>query len=126
MKKILKKPKRIVVAAISLLLFAAAVVSSYNIIIPNEVSYYAGDAPPEFFGAAISATDVTVATQSDSESVSTYEAQYKLFGTIPIKTVSLNVWKKTSLYVGGMPFGVKFFTDGLLVVGFGLDGDNAV
>jgi stage IV sporulation protein B len=40
-----------------------------------------------------------------------------LFGIIPIKRVQINVFPQTSLIPGGMPFGVKFFTDGVIVVG---------
>jgi stage IV sporulation protein B len=40
-----------------------------------------------------------------------------LFGIIPIKKVQINIFPQTSLIPGGMPFGVKFFTDGVVVVG---------
>ena len=41
----------------------------------------------------------------------------KLFGVIPIRSVSVTVFPETSLIPGGMPFGVKFFTEGVIVVG---------
>ena len=41
----------------------------------------------------------------------------KLFGVIPIRTVEVTVFPETSLIPGGMPFGVKFFTEGVIVVG---------
>lgn len=44
-------------------------------------------------------------------------AQVKLFGIVPIKNVDMNVYGNIMLYPGGMPFGVKFFTNGLIVVG---------
>ena len=40
-----------------------------------------------------------------------------LFGIIPIKKVQINVFPQTALIPGGMPFGVKFFTEGVIVVG---------
>jgi len=40
-----------------------------------------------------------------------------LFGFIPIKKVQINIFPQTNLIPGGMPFGVKFFTDGVVVVG---------
>ena len=40
-----------------------------------------------------------------------------LFGLIPIKKVQVNIFPQTSLIPGGMPFGVKFFTEGVIVVG---------
>jgi len=36
---------------------------------------------------------------------------------IRLKQVELNVYERTKLVPGGMPFGIKFFTDGLIVVG---------
>ena len=41
----------------------------------------------------------------------------KLFGFIPIKKVQVSLFPETSLIPGGMPFGVKFFTEGVIVVG---------
>ena len=119
MKKVLKKPSVICTAALSLLILAALLLCSYNIIIPNSVSCHVGEEPPSYFGARASLSDVSTETFSDSTADPvTYTAEYKLFNAIPIKTVSVSVWKKTLLYPGGMPFGVKFFTDGVLVVGF--------
>ena len=46
-----------------------------------------------------------------------YEA--RLFGVIPIKTVSANVISSRELVAAGSPFGVKLYTDGVLVVGLG-------
>jgi len=40
-----------------------------------------------------------------------------LFGIIPIKKVQVNIFPQTALIPGGMPFGVKFFTEGVIVVG---------
>ena len=40
-----------------------------------------------------------------------------LFGIIPIKKVQINIFPQTALIPGGMPFGVKFFTEGVVVVG---------
>lgn len=41
----------------------------------------------------------------------------KLFGIIPIKKVQVSLFPETTLIPGGMPFGVKFFTEGVIVVG---------
>ena len=41
----------------------------------------------------------------------------KLFGIIPIRSVEVNIFPETALIPGGMPFGVKFFTEGVIVVG---------
>ncbi len=56
-------------------------------------------------------SDVTVSGDA------VYEA--RLFGVIPIKTVSANVISSRELVAAGRPFGVKLYTDGVLVVGLG-------
>ena len=44
-------------------------------------------------------------------------AEAKIFGIVPIKQVNIDVYKEISLYPGGMPFGVKLYTDGVIVAG---------
>jgi stage IV sporulation protein B len=61
-----------------------------------------------------------VASSAEAEGNGYYSQAYytaKLFGVIPIKKVEVNIFPETSLIPGGMPFGVKFFTEGVIVVG---------
>ena len=44
--------------------------------------------------------------------------QVRLLGMLPIKEVQLRTFGNTLLCPGGMPFGAKIFTSGLIVVGF--------
>lgn len=46
-----------------------------------------------------------------------YTASLKLFGLIPIKDVQVSVVKGTEVIPCGSAFGVKFYTDGVVVVG---------
>ncbi len=48
----------------------------------------------------------------------TYRASLKLFGIFPVKEVMVNVVKEPVVVVAGVPFGIKMYTDGVLVVGF--------
>ena len=48
---------------------------------------------------------------------SSYQMDLKLLGTIPVKTVEVNVVDRKLVTVSGAPFGIKMFTDGLMVVG---------
>ena len=43
----------------------------------------------------------------------------KLFGVIPLKAVSLEVWPEKILKAGGSMVGIDLFTDGILVLGTG-------
>lgn len=49
---------------------------------------------------------------------SEYTASLQLFGLFPVKTVSVHVVSETAVVPLGTPFGIKLFTDGVLVVGF--------
>lgn len=48
---------------------------------------------------------------------SNYTASLKLFGLFPVKEVAVNVIDTPCVVPCGMPFGIKMFTDGVLVVG---------
>lgn len=48
----------------------------------------------------------------------TYRSSLRLFGVFPIKEVSVKVVEEPVVVVAGIPFGIKMYTDGVLVVGF--------
>ena len=57
--------------------------------------------------------DVISMNQSSGE----YDADVLLFNTIPIKTVHVDVTEPLKLVPCGTPFGIKMFTNGVVVVG---------
>ena len=52
-----------------------------------------------------------------SRSGNSYRMDLKLMGLIPVKTVEINVVDRKVVTLSGAPFGIKMFTDGLMVVG---------
>jgi len=58
------------------------------------------------------------ATEVSAVSGNTYRASLKLFGAFPVKEVMVSVVKEPVVVVAGVPFGIKMYTDGVLVVGF--------
>lgn len=48
---------------------------------------------------------------------SSYQAQLMLFDTIPVKTVQVDVLPQSKVIPCGTPFGIKMFTNGVVVVG---------
>lgn len=62
----------------------------------------------------------SVVTGSGSEHTATsdgsYQVDVKLFGMVPVKKVSVDVVDRQTLVPCGTPFGVKMFTQGVLVV----------
>lgn len=63
------------------------------------------------FGGSKASTEVI------SHSASSYSTQLRLLGIIPIKSVHVEVTDDTTVTVCGSPFGIKMFTDGVLIVG---------
>ncbi len=54
-----------------------------------------------------------------------YKANFKLLGVFPVRAATVNVIDEMAVKVLGTPFGVKAYTDGVLVVGIGtVDGEN--
>jgi stage IV sporulation protein B len=110
---------------LALLLLFAAVAGICDYTVPEIISVYygddaCGDIPLPFVSLVYNepsvAASVSVAS-AGSESVLTREAEAVIFGLIPLKDVEVNVYDRISLYPGGMTFGVRLFTDGVLLVG---------
>ncbi|MEG1777533.1 MAG: SpoIVB peptidase, partial [Angelakisella sp.] len=59
----------------------------------------------------------TLAVQADITAGGSYEAELRLLGAIPVKTVQIRVVDRKTVRVSGAPFGIKMFTDGLMIVG---------
>ncbi len=59
----------------------------------------------------------TVGTQVSSTRSNTDVLDLKLFGVIPVKTVTVQHTSTVMLSPCGTPFGIKMFTDGVLIVG---------
>ena len=62
----------------------------------------------------------SVAAQSSQSGhvPSTCQASVKMFGIIPLKNVEVNLTEEIQVIPCGTPFGLKLFTDGVVVVGF--------
>ncbi len=58
------------------------------------------------------------AAQVSAVSGNMYHSSIKLFGIFPVKEVAVSVVKEPVVVVAGVPFGIKMYTDGVLVVGF--------
>ncbi len=116
---IFQKRKALLLIPMVFLLLSSAVLGAYHFIIPREVSYFSGeDIPTYLFADAEIKESIPCVSEETAFAAASYEAEYKLFGVIPLKKVNLTAYRDIKLYPGGMPFGVKFFTKGVLVVGF--------
>ena len=52
------------------------------------------------------------------QSVGGYKANVSIFGLIPVKSVNVIEVNNTEVCILGTPFGIKMFTEGVLVVGY--------
>lgn len=113
-----KKARTLWLSLAAILLLIAAIPWVYDHIIPDRVSYFEGeDIPVYLFADAEVQADLACASAADGRSSDT-TVQYKLFNLLPVKTVTAEAYERIKVYPGGMPFGVKFFTNGVVVVGF--------
>lgn len=57
------------------------------------------------------------ARQAATQAGNTYQAQLKLLNIFPLKTVTVQVVEEKTVAPCGSPFGIKMFTEGVMVVG---------
>ncbi|MBQ9963874.1 MAG: SpoIVB peptidase [Clostridia bacterium] len=60
--------------------------------------------------------DQTVISTSDSQAGSDYTVTLGWLGVFPIKDVTVSVVKEGDVVLGGFPFGIKLYADGVMVV----------
>ena len=112
---------KVFMAVLTALSVTALVGVSYmNSVLPEEFNVISGaqltlnGAIPikaEYLGESLSETKISKNTQKN------YSVKLKAFGIIPIKQASVKVVSKTDVCVLGNPFGIKIYTDGVMVVG---------
>lgn len=106
--------------ALAVVIAAAALAGIGDFIIPGRLSVYSGAGTPDLPLCTLEAPEGgAVAAFSKSENVTAERMTLsaKLFGLLPLKSVTVDVYDRILVYAGGMPFGVKLHTQGVIVVG---------
>ena len=106
---------------LAFIIFTVTLGGVYSVTIPKVIELSADEELPSYALLTPCSTDISY--HSDTRML-TSGVDYRLFGVIPTKSVVVSRPSELRLYPGGMPFGVKFITDGVLVVGF-CDVDSA-
>ena len=106
---------------LAFIIFTVTLGGVYSLTIPEALSLGSDDELPSYALLRACGTELPCSYESG---VMTSSVDYKLYGVIPTKNVTVSKQKELRLYPGGMPFGLKFITDGVLVVGF-CDVDSA-
>ena len=65
----------------------------------------------------VSAADGSIAVQANLRAGQRYQSDLKLFGVVDVKDVNVNVVKPSYVVPGGNVFGVKLYTEGVMVIG---------
>lgn len=103
----LKTSLKALIILIVFSVFLTACITSYTSMLPGSVSVF----------SVCEADQKPIAPFVRLELDSDNDAQAKLFGVLKLKTVDVNVLENKKVYLGGMAFGVKVYTDGIIVEG---------
>lgn len=114
-----KKTARVLLSVLAAwVLLSATLLGIYDAAIPDRVSYFEGEELPVYLAASPQVVADEARPCGAGAPRQEIAVQYKLFDLIPVKTATAEAYKRLRVYPGGMPFGVKFFTSGVTVVGF--------
>lgn len=103
-------------ALLSILTLLLTVFGAADYFTPTRQSYYVGEKPQNTALVSLTPKEESITVSSVSSYIKTQKMTAKLFGVLPIKEVNVDYYDKCTLYVGGFPFGVKFYTEGIMVV----------
>lgn len=105
-------------AAILGLLFAA-VLGTADYFTPNSYTITEGGSLNWFSGAftVVKDNSAEVSVSAGSGYPKSYSAKLMLYHAIPLKNVNVNVVDNSCVVICGTPFGIKMFTNGVVVVG---------
>lgn len=105
---------------------SAAVVAVFLAASVGFASYFTPDSFQVAAGRQLNWNMDAVSLQTDQKEISvnaamqpeqSYTAKLMLYHVVPIKTVNVNVISDTMLIPCGTPFGIKMFTNGVVIVG---------
>ncbi len=124
-----KKIKIAFLTVLVVLISIITVIGIYNYIIPKSISVFSSDIANDTKECELNIPFVslnsTYSLNFDNNSSEicrndfcvSIPAKASLFGSIPLKKLSIDMFSNIKLYPGGMPFGVKLYTEGVIIVG---------
>lgn len=88
-----------------------------NIFLPDQINAYSSNTITYNGIYKVNDVDLSSVGYQGTSRVSPLEKEIKLGGVIPVKTVLVNSSQPQSVYVSGESFGIKLYTDGVIIVG---------
>jgi len=101
------------VALLSAVVFSFVIYGSA--VLPEEITAYENDSGR--WNALFSYSENERAQSVDFQTVGTQQKTLKLLGVVPVKTVSVTSSETKTVFVSGEAFGIKLYTNGVMVVG---------
>ena len=116
--KIMKKAIRIIdgIFALCLIIIYSFIVFG-NIVLPDKIEAYSTKKIEYKSVYSVENNSLYQVDYQNSSKVSPIENDIKLLGIIPVKTTSIIQSKPKKVSVSGESFGIKLYTDGVIIVG---------
>ena len=99
-------------AVICAVIFAFVAVG--NVALPDELISYGGESS---FNSIYSYDSSGKTKSVDYQSANAVSREVKLLGVVPVKTIAVSQSEPKKVFVSGEIFGIKLYTDGVIVVG---------
>ena len=113
-KKIHSKTGKIILYTILAAMLLCGLGIYFSSQLPDK--YYVFEEDTNNLENILNSEDFYPVTSTVTVTDSGYEIDFKLLGIMPLKRSEVKVVSEQSLMAGGQPFGIKFYTDGVLVV----------
>jgi len=114
----LKKIIRIADVCFAVILFVIySFIGFGTVFLPNEINTYSSKSISYKTFYTVDVSDDSQVDFQGNQRVSPSESEIKLLGVIPVKTATITQTEPSKVYVSGESFGIKLYTDGVIVVG---------
>lgn len=114
----LKKIIRIADGVFAVLLaFILSLVGIGNIFLPDRIYTYSSNGITYNGIYTVDVENSSLVDFQGNERVSSDNEEIKLFGIVPVKKATVTKTESKKVYVSGESFGIKLYTDGVIVVG---------
>lgn len=94
-----------------------ALVGAGNAVLPDEIYTYSSNTIKYNGIYTLNTKDYSLVDFQGNRRVSSDTGSIKLLGVIPVKNTTVKKTQNKQVYLGGESFGIKLYTDGVIVVG---------
>ena len=114
----MKRLYRVFAGAFSALVLGVLTSSLYfKAVLPDQLYLPGGQSLSELEQSVQQVSAASMSVVVKDRTSSPYRAGVRMFGAVPVKEILVQVVPREYVVPGGMPFGIKMFTDGVMVVG---------